>query len=289
MSTYNVTPLSGTIGTQIQIIGTNLSYDPNPYIYIVLLYSTVPFVTYTFSATLSNITGGGPVPYTCTWTATITSPANGGSPVISPHIPISPYLYRVGVTSQPLGSPTQIANANFQLLDPIDPICFNIGTKISCFNSSIEVQNLKKGDLVKTVRDGFLPVNAVGKIICYNPKNSERIKSRLYILRKEKYPELEKDLIVTGCHSILVPYLSSEKQEELNTINGKIYVTDGMYRLPTYLDDKSDIYDDEYGDINVYHIALGEDEHRNYGIYANGLLVESCFIPKVRNQMTLVE
>jgi len=67
-----------------------------------------------------------------------------------------------------------------------------------------------------------------------------------------------------------------------------IYVTDDMYRLPVYLDNNSDIYTEEYGDINVYHIALGDNENRNYGIFANGLLVESCFINRIKNEMTLI-
>jgi hypothetical protein len=176
---------------------------------------------------------------------------------------------------------------------PTPPICFKEDTKISCLKNNIEtdinIQNLRSGDLVKTFKDGYLPVNVVGKDICYNPKNNMRLKSRLFKLKKEKYPSLKEDLIVTGCHSILVSNLSSKEEEEINKEYGKIYVTDGMYRLPAYLDERSDIYKDECGEINVYHVALGENERKNYGIYANGLLVESCFIPRVKNEMTLLK
>jgi hypothetical protein len=180
----------------------------------------------------------------------------------------------------------------FEVVDPPTPICFKEDTKISCLQDNNEtdifIQNLKSGDLVKTYKHGYLPVNVVGRNICYNPKNAQRLKSRLFKLKKEKYPSLKEDLIVTGCHSILESTISQSKGEELMEVNKRIYTTDELIRLPAYLDDRSDPYLDEYGDINVYHVALGNDESRNYGIYANGLLVESCFIPRIKNEMTVL-
>jgi hypothetical protein len=171
-------------------------------------------------------------------------------------------------------------------------ICFKGDTKIACLQDNVEtdifIQNLKSGDLVKTYKHGYLPVNIVGKNICYNPKNNMRLKSRLFKLKKEKYPSLKEDLILTGCHSILEHTVSQSKGEELMEVNKRIYTTDELIRLPAYLDDRSDPYVDEYGDINVYHVALGNDDGRNYGIYANGLLVESCFIPRIKNEMTII-
>jgi hypothetical protein len=174
----------------------------------------------------------------------------------------------------------------------IPPICFKENTKISCLKNNQEIdifiQNLKKGDLVKTIKNGYLPVSVVGKSNCYNPKNLNRIKSRLYKLSKDKYPELTEDLVVTGCHSVLVDYISSDKKEQIESEMGKLYVTDNKYRMPAFLDERSDIYTEEYGDLDVYHVALGDDENINYGIYANGLLVESCFIPRVKNEMIVI-
>jgi hypothetical protein len=110
----------------------------------------------------------------------------------------------------------------------------------------------------------------------------------LYKLRKEKYPELKEDLVLTGCHSILVSTLKDKEREEIRNKMGRIFETDYRYRLPAFVDERSDVYKDERGDITVYHIALGDDEKRNYGIYANGLLVESCFICTVKRKMTLI-
>ena len=41
-------------------------------------------------------------------------------------------------------------------------------------------------------------------------------------------------------------------------------------------DEKAEPYKDN-SLCNIYHIAIGEDKNRNYGVFANGLLVETCF------------
>lgn len=62
----------------------------------------------------------------------------------------------------------------------------------------------------------------------------------------------------------------------MKLFNGKIYVTDAKYRLPACLDDKTSVYEKE-GIYTIYHLALDHDNYyMNYGIYANGLLVETC-------------
>ena len=44
----------------------------------------------------------------------------------------------------------------------------------------------------------------------------ERIKNQLYTCSTENYPELFEDLIITGCHSILVDELT--EQDDLTEI-----------------------------------------------------------------------
>jgi hypothetical protein len=72
---------------------------------------------------------------------------------------------------------------------------------------------------------------------------------------------------------------------------GVVCVTDGKYRLPACLDKKADIYDTT-GEFTIWHIALDHNDYfMNYGIFANGLLVESCskrYLKELSN-MTLVE
>ena len=77
-------------------------------------------------------------------------------------------------------------------------------------------------------------------------------------------------------NSILVDEFKEDEEKETKRILGKIYVTDGKYRLPACADKRSNIYEIE-GLYTIYHIALENNNYYfNYGIYANGLLVESC-------------
>ena len=74
-------------------------------------------------------------------------------------------------------------------------------------------------------------------------------------------------------------------------VNGNTYVTDGKYRLPACADERTSVYDTE-GNYTIYHLALENDDYyMNYGIYANGLLVESCSkrYLKELSGMTLIE
>jgi hypothetical protein len=99
----------------------------------------------------------------------------------------------------------------------------------------------------------------------------------LYSLSPQHYPSLFEPLVLTGAHSILVNEFADEEQRE-NTIKllGKIYVTDDKYRVPACLDKRATVYE-EKGNYTIYHVALDNDNYyKNYGIYANGLLVESC-------------
>jgi len=56
----------------------------------------------------------------------------------------------------------------------------------------------------------------------------------------------------------------------------RLYMTDDKLRLFTYLDEKTEPYP-EKGTFTIYHLALENENYiGNYGIWANGLLVESC-------------
>jgi hypothetical protein len=106
--------------------------------------------------------------------------------------------------------------------------------------------------------------------------SKERIKNQLYECTNDKYSDLFEPLVITGCHSILVDWLTQEQGEKTMKDFGDIYETDGKARLCAYLDEKATVYEIP-GNYTIYHLAL-ENEHYggNYGIYANGLLVESC-------------
>jgi hypothetical protein len=154
------------------------------------------------------------------------------------------------------------------------------GTQILCLRAEEEVyrsvQDLRKGDLVKTYRNGYLPIHMIGTSSLSNPGTEERSTNRLYKCSKELYPALFEDLYITGCHSILVPALTNDQWENTKDMLGNVYVTDNHFRLMACLDEKAQPFQRD-AMIDIYHIALeNEDYYMNYGIYANGLLVETC-------------
>ena len=162
------------------------------------------------------------------------------------------------------------------LEEPVRIACFNKDTKILTDNGYKLVQNLRKGDLIKTVRNGYKAIDMIGKKNLYNIASEERIKDQLYKYSPDKYPDLFEPLIITGCHSILVDrFTSDEQKEKTRALLGDIYVTDKKYRLPACIDSNSSVYN-VVGDTTIYHLALENDDYyMNYGIYANGLLVET--------------
>ena len=163
---------------------------------------------------------------------------------------------------------------------PVRNPCFMKGTQILCLRAEEEVyrpvQDLRKGDLVKTYRNGYLPIHMIGTSSLSNPGDEVRIPNRLYKCSKDLYPDLFEDLYITGCHSILVPALTNDQWENTKEMLGNVYITDNHFRLMACVDEKAQPYKRD-AMIDIYHIALENDDYyMNYGVYANGLLVETC-------------
>jgi hypothetical protein len=175
---------------------------------------------------------------------------------------------------------------------PSPPPCFKEGSKILTNTGYKPIQELRKGDLVKTLCDGFKAVDMIGFREIEHVASSERIKDQLYRCSNDSYSEVFEDLVITGCHSILVNEFSSkeQRQQTIQTL-GKIYLTDNNYRLPACLDERATVYEIP-GKYTIYHLALeNENYYSNYGIFANGLLVESCsrrYLKELSN-MTLID
>jgi hypothetical protein len=158
-------------------------------------------------------------------------------------------------------------------------VCFGKGAKILCLQEGQEVyrpiEEIRSQDLVKTLLHGYLPVHMIG----YSELNQTKgvsDENQLYVCSQGQYPTITEDLILTGFHSILVDSLSDEEKEDVKRITGRVYKTNYKYRLPVCLDKRASVYTGT--DIHtIYHLALDNDNYySNYGIYANGLLVESC-------------
>lgn len=160
---------------------------------------------------------------------------------------------------------------------PVKYPCFKQGSKIRTFKGYKKVEDLRTGDLVKTLRDGFKPIVLIGKSEINHSASKSRIKEQLYKCSRLEYPELTEDLVLTGCHSILVDeFVSEEQKDRVIEVMKNIYVTDNKYRLPACADPRASVYE-KPGTYTIYHLALENDDYyMNYGIYANGLLVESC-------------
>jgi protein involved in ribonucleotide reduction len=157
-----------------------------------------------------------------------------------------------------------------------DIICFKKDSRILTSKGYRKIQHLKKGDLVKTLNHGFRPIFRIGKKEIYHHPTTERSKEHLYRCSKKNYPDLFEDLVLTGCHSLLVDdYVDELQYRKTIEVNGATYVTEGKYRLPVCADWRASVYETA-GKYLVYHIALeNESYYGNYGIFANGLLVES--------------
>jgi hypothetical protein len=156
------------------------------------------------------------------------------------------------------------------------PICFKEGSKILTDKGYIAVQDLRNGDLVKTVSSGFKKIEHIGYSKMYNNVNETRSKDKLYRCSTSEYPELTEDLVVTGCHSILVKSFNDYEQvNKTQEVLGKIYITEKYYRLPACVDERTKIFEEE-GVHTIWHFSLEHsDYYMNYGVYANGLLVET--------------
>ena len=169
-----------------------------------------------------------------------------------------------------------IADSNVYIEGTSVP-CFKEGSLILTDKGYVPIEQLRRGDQVKTSLDGFKTIYMIGKRDIEHFVSIDRIKEQLYVCTSDSYPEITEPLVLTGCHSILVDKFTSEKQKQnVIKVNGNTYVTDRKYRLPACVDERTKVYDVP-GTYTIYHIALENDDYyMNYGIYANGLLVETC-------------
>ena len=157
-------------------------------------------------------------------------------------------------------------------------LCFKENTFILTNIGYVQVQDLRQGDLIKTLLHGFVKIYVIGKSEINHHASKERIKDQLYKCTKEYYPEVFEPLILTGCHSILVDAFKEGERDKTYDVLRNIYITDNKYRLPACVDERASVYETP-SKYTIYHFALeNENKYMNYGVYANGLIVESCSI-----------
>jgi hypothetical protein len=156
--------------------------------------------------------------------------------------------------------------------------CFNEGTKILCLNKKFEeeyipIENLRKGDLVKSYKHGYRKIELIGTHHMIN--NPNKILECMYKMEKTNENGLIEDLIVTGGHSILVDDLGENKDENEKIFKGTQIIDDKYLLLSCVSKDFKKLENNNL--YNYYHFVLensGNNEER-YGVWANGILTET--------------
>ena len=173
--------------------------------------------------------------------------------------------------------------------------CFLEGTRILCkvkptdkLDYYVPIEQIKKGTLVKTSRDGYKKVILIGKASVNNTDTDERTEHRLYKLTPDNYSELKEDLYITGHHSVLVDSLTDQQKEETLKYVADVFGTDGKVRLMARVDDRAVPWQSA-GTYTIWHFALETDDvYKNFGVYANGgLLVETCCIKLLKEEANM--
>jgi hypothetical protein len=237
-STFGFTPYTSTLTTTftqtiIQSKSTNSALVPIGHTYsIVSINNSLPSNFPSITINSSGLTGGK-------INTTLTTP--------------------VGVYSIKVMQNSNYSITNFEL--SIEAFCFNKGTKILCLKNGVEeyikIEELKKGDLIKTLENGYIPINAMGTNTMQNNPLSD--KGSMY-----KY----NDLIVTGCHILLKDW---EKKDRNKYIRNSL--VDNKYRLMACQDSRFEkIIDNKI--YTIYNLVL--EGGKQYGIMAEGILTETA-------------
>jgi alpha-tubulin suppressor-like RCC1 family protein len=184
------------------------------------------------------------------------------------------------------GNSNTMYNVYVYSYEPI--ICFKDNTKILTNNGYTAIHELRKGDLIKTFEHDFKPIAVIGKTNIKHEANQVRIPDQLYTYKQSESNNLNEDLVITGRHAILVDdFVSDEQRQDVIKLTGIIQKTDNKIHLPACVDNNSIVYETP-GQYTVYHLALeSEDKNTNYGIYANGLLVEACCEKYLKSRTTI--
>ncbi len=173
--------------------------------------------------------------------------------------------------------------------------CFNEGTKILCLNSQIteelqekycNVEDLKVGDFVKSYLHGYRKVNKILTGSFGNNPKDEGVSNCMYKMVKTNDNGLIEDLILTRNHGILVEKLSENEEKAVDKNN--LPIIDGLLSIITADSDKFEkVMDNNM--YNYYHFSLETDgdNDRRFGVYANGLLVETPSINMMNNALNI--
>jgi len=164
------------------------------------------------------------------------------------------------------------------LIDVTETLCFNEGTKILCLNNKgeeyVPIEQLKKGDIVKSYKYGYRKIDLIDKNCLIN--NPDKFRQCMYTMKKTDTNKMIDDLTVTGGHSILVDDLGEQKELNYQMFKKQTPMIEDKYLLLAAASDKFEkvINTDTY---TYYHFVLennGNDDEQ-FGVWANGVLTET--------------
>jgi hypothetical protein len=174
-------------------------------------------------------------------------------------------------------SDPSLFNSSISYSSYSSPACFNEDTKILSLNKDgeeeyIPIQNLRKGDLVKSYLHGYRKIDLIGKDKMFN--DPSKFTRCMYLFEKTDHNDLIEDLIVTGGHSILVDQLTDQEQLNQSTVWDIQYkIDDKVLLLAGFSSLFKPITTQKI--FTWYHFTLEcEDDDQRFGVFANGVLVE---------------
>jgi hypothetical protein len=195
--------------------------------------------------------------------------------------------WAAGLTNGPVGLVSMgtyiyLANSSNASISKLyvapDGSCYNEGTKILCLNKELEeqyipIENLRKGDLVKTYKHGFKKINLIGKNLMLNDPTS--FGNCMYKMEKTLDNGLFEDLFITGWHSLLVDDLGEHKLEnDAKFAKETPKIEDKHLLLAGVSNDFTKVETTE--EFTYYHFVLESDDvEQQFGVWANGILSES--------------
>lgn len=141
----------------------------------------------------------------------------------------------------------------------------------------LAIQDLRNGYFLKTLRNGLQPIIMIGSKQINHIASEDRIIDQLYRCSMDDFSELSQDLILTGGYCLFVDnFIDNDQKLKIYEINGNVDMIDDKYRLPACAHPTISVYEIP-GTYTVYSLCLEhQDYERCYGIYVNGLEVETC-------------
>ena len=152
--------------------------------------------------------------------------------------------------------------------------CFNEGTKILCLKNGkeqyVSVEQLREGDEVYTENRGYKKIADMRKATVVLNRLAD-----MGLYRMKKRDNMIADLEMTGLHAVLINKDDAKYADDIKRqggLNNRKFFVDGKFRLRA--SQCHEFEQMERKEYTIYSFSL-ETPQQQYGIYANGLLVET--------------